>query len=249
MKVKQIAVVSGSLALWATDLSSTAAKRHQVQTPFGDTVELTERQLGPTDVLHLDRHCSTGERRLAHLVNYRANLWALHERAVGLIIALFTCGAVADRRVGSLVVPSQLISFTHKRPDSFDHLAHELHTSFAVPFDRKASEVARSHLRADDGTIAVIDGPRFSTLAESQMLAALGCTHVNMTLYPESILARELGISYVAIGLVTDHDARSEDGYGVSLELIEQQSRQHAAALREALASLLPTLATAEVSG
>ncbi|MFD0266114.1 S-methyl-5'-thioadenosine phosphorylase [Streptomyces sp. NPDC127106] len=150
----------------------------------------------------------------AHRINYRANLWALHSLGVRRVLAPCAVGSLRrELGPGSLVVPDQLVDRTGgRRPQTF-YDEGAVHVSFADPY---CPEGRRSVLRSaagaglditDGGTMVVVDGPRFSTRAESRWFAAEGWSLVNMTGHPEAVLARELAVCYTSIALVTDLDA------------------------------------------
>jgi 5'-methylthioadenosine phosphorylase len=159
------------------------------------------------------------------------------------VFATFACGSlVPELGPGSFVVPDQLIDRTtgrrHTFFDAFDD--GPAHAPFADPYD---ADARRALLRAapdatDGGTVVVIDGPRFATRAESRWYQAAGATLINMTQYPEAVLARELGIAYAAIGLVTDHDAGLDgrpDIEPVTQEVVFEVFAAHLPALRNAV--------------
>lgn len=165
-------------------------------------------------VAFLNRH-GVGHRLPPHSIDYRANLRALDGIGVRTIFATFACGSlVADTGPGALVVPDQLIDRTSGRRDTFfdSFDAGPAHAPFADPYDERVrgALVTAAPDAVDGGTVVVIDGPRFATRAESRAYQAMGATIINMTQYPEPVLARELGIAYAAIGLVTDYDAGVE---------------------------------------
>lgn len=198
-------------------------------------------RVGERCVAFLNRH-GPGHRLPPHAIDYRANLRALAEVGVRTILSTFACGSlVAGHGPGTLVVPDQLIDRTRGRKDTFHDTFESgpAHAPFADPYDEHARRalLAAAPDAVDGGTVVVIDGPRFATRAESRAYRAMGGTLVNMTQYPESVLARELGIAYAAIGLVTDYDAGLDDRPEV--ESVTQES-----ALDE-LARHLPTLRAA----
>lgn len=177
----------------------------------------------------LPRH-GKGHRYAPHRVNYRANLWAL--RAIGVRQVLAPCAVgslVASQGPGTIVVPDQIIDRTWGRPHTyFEREGEVAHVAFADPFcprGRAAAlaaarelqrEEADEHDVVDAGTLVVINGPRFSTRAESRWHAAAGGTVVGMTAMPEATLARELGLCFTTICLVTDLDAGFETDAGVT---------------------------------
>lgn len=191
---------------------------HQVDldTPYGrPSAPVTVGTIGEHEVAFLPRHGAKHEYS-AHTVPYRANMWALRTLGVRRVLAPCAVGSLNPAYgPGAVVVPDQLVDRTNGRADTyFDSGA--IHVDFADPYCptlREAVTVAPDVV--DCGTMVVIQGPRFSTRAESQWFASAGFTLVNMTGYPEAVLARELEICYAAIALVTDLDAGVSAGEGV----------------------------------
>jgi 5'-methylthioadenosine phosphorylase len=205
----ELAVIGGS-GLYAL---LEDAEDHSIETPYGPTSDpVTIAEVKGRRVAFLPRH-GRDHRYPPHRIPYRANLWGLRELGVTQILAPCAVGGLRpDLGAGSFVVPDQLIDRTYGRVQTFfDTGAH--HTSFADPYcpDGRAtvlSAAARHVLPVTDGgTMVVIEGPRFSTRAESRWHASIGGTLVNMTGHPEAVLARELGMCYTAVALVTDLDA------------------------------------------
>ena len=152
----------------------------------------------------------------AHKVPYRANMWALRALGVRQVLAPCAVGSLSPNSArATVVVPDQLVDRTRGRADTyFDSGA--VHVDFADPYcPTLRAAVTGLPGVVDGGTMVVIEGPRFSTRAESQWFAAQGFSLVNMTGYPEAVLARELEICYAAIALVTDLDAGVGAGAGV----------------------------------
>ncbi len=146
-------------------------------------------------------------------------MWALRALGVRQVFAPCAVGSLTtDHAPGAVVVPDQLVDRTRRRADTyFDSGA--AHVSFADPYcPTLRAAVTGLPGVVDGGTMVVIEGPRFSTRAESQWFAAAGFTLINMTGYPEAVLARELEICYAAIALVTDLDAGIEAGAGVKVD-------------------------------
>jgi 5'-methylthioadenosine phosphorylase len=152
----------------------------------------------------------------AHRVPYRANVAAMQELGVRALIGPFAAGSLQPRlRPGDFVVVDQLVDRTQGRSDTFHDRFTDgpCHLGFAEPYDgamrHTLLDAARSEQATvhDGGTVVVINGPRFSTRAESRWFTRMGWDLVNMTQYPEAALAREVGIAYAGLGLVTDYDA------------------------------------------
>lgn len=203
------------------------ARSVDVYTPFGAPSEApVVGTVGGSPVAFLPRH-GKGHRYAPHRVNYRANLWAL--RAIGVRQVLAPCAVgslVASQGPGTIVVPDQIIDRTWGRPHTyFEREGEVAHVAFADPFcprGRAAALAAARELQreeadvVDAGTLVVINGPRFSTRAESRWHAAAGGTVVGMTAMPEAALARELGLCFTTVCLVTDLDAGFETDAGVT---------------------------------
>jgi 5'-methylthioadenosine phosphorylase len=192
-------------------------------------------------VAFLNRH-GDGHRVPPHAIDYRGNVRALAALGVTTILAAFACGSLLpEHGPGTLVVPDQLIDRTRGRHDTFFDRFDDgpRHAPFADPYDDAARQrVLRAAPDAvDGGTVVVIDGPRFATRAESRWYRSMGATLVNMTQYPEAVLARELGLAYAAIGLITDHDAGIHDPgvEPVTQEVVFAEFERHLPRLREAL--------------
>ena len=161
-------------------------------------------------------------------VNNRANIYALKELGVGAILASTACGSLREKiGVGHLVFPDQIIDFTRHRAVTF-HDKFEKgtlgHTSMADPFDEDLREILIEHAQKQEleyhpkGTLITIEGPRFSTRAESRMFQGWGADIINMSIAPEVILANELNIPYAAIAISTDYDSWKSDEEGVTWE-------------------------------
>lgn len=201
------------------------ARREQPMTPYGDASDAASLgELAGRAVAFLPRHGRRHEFP-PHRVNYRANLWTLHRLGVRRVIGVSAVGSLtAELPPGSLVVPDQLVDRTTGRPQTFFDGPRTAHAPFADPYcapgRRAALDIAAAagQPAVDGGTQVVIEGPRFSTRAESQWYAAQGWSLVGMTALPEVTLARELGLCYIPLCLVTDLDAGVEAGTGVTQE-------------------------------
>jgi 5'-methylthioadenosine phosphorylase len=195
-------------------------EEHVVETPYGPpSAPITVGSVAGRRVAFLPRHGPHHEFP-PHAIPYRANLWALRCLGVRQVLAPCAVGGLSDVVApGDVVVPDQLVDRTFRRVPSYVE-AGAVHLPFADPY---CARVSGAVLAADEsitagGTMVVIEGPRFSTRAESQQYAAAGGTLVNMTGAPEAALARELRMCYAAIALVTDMDAGVESGGGVGQE-------------------------------
>jgi 5'-methylthioadenosine phosphorylase len=213
-----IAVIGGS-GLYALLAD---AEEHRVDTPYGPPSDaITVATVGDRRIAFLPRH-GRDHRFPPHRIPYRANVWALRELGVRQILAPCAVGGLrADLGPGSVVVPDQLIDRTSGRTQTF-YDTGAAHVNFADPYCPTGRSTlltaARDLNPVDGGTMVVIDGPRFSTRAESRWFTAIGGAIVNMTGHPEAVLARELALCYTTIALVTDLDAGVEGDHGVTQE-------------------------------
>jgi 5'-methylthioadenosine phosphorylase len=224
------------------------AEELTVDTPYGPTSDpLTVAEVAGRRVAFLPRH-GRDHRHPPHLIPYRANLWALRELGVGQILAPCAVGGLRpDLGPGTFVVPDQLIDRTYGRSQTF-YDRGAVHVPFADPYcpAGRAAVLAAAAQQGmpvtDGGTMVVIEGPRFSTRAESRWYAAMGGTLVNMTGHPEAVLARERAMCYTAVALVTDLDAGVEGGAGVTQEEVFRVFGENIERMRpllfEALAAL-----------
>jgi 5'-methylthioadenosine phosphorylase len=187
-----------------------------------------------------------------HRINYRANIWAMREAGARRIVGPSACGSLKpELRPGTFVICDQFVDRTTGREDTFYDGPQTTHVSAAHPYCRDLSDVLLEAAReegieaVDGGTVVVIQGPRFSTLAESRWFARNGWDVVNMTQYPESWLARELGLCYANISLVTDYDAGLEampDVEPVSADAAFEVFRRNLDKLRALLFRAVPKI-------
>lgn len=190
-----------------------------IDTPYGPpSAPIRLGLLGDHRVAFLPRH-GADHRFAPHLVPYRANIWALASLGVRSIVASSAVGGLSERAVpGAFVLPDQLIDRTVGRPDTFYDTGDVQHLAAAEPFDVDLHALALRALTdlgetvLPDGTTVVIQGPRFSTRAEAAWFRMAGADIVNMTQYPEAVLAAELNIALVALAFVTDTDAGTAAG-------------------------------------
>ena len=193
------------------------AEEHAVSTPYGDpSAPVAVGTVAGRRVAFLPRHGAHHEHP-PHGINYRANLWALRSLGVRQVLAPCAVGGLRPEVApGDVVVPDQLVDRTYRRIASYVETG-AVHLPFADPYCPRVSGavVAADPSITQGGTMVVIEGPRFSTRAESRGYAGEGWTLINMTGAPEAALARELRMCYSAIALVTDMDAGAESGAGV----------------------------------
>jgi 5'-methylthioadenosine phosphorylase len=182
-----------------------------------------------------------------HRIPYRANLWAMRELGVRRILGPCASGALRpELALGSFVVCDQLVDRTSGRADTFYDGPETTHISAADPFcaDLRGLLVATARELGipvvDGGTVVVIQGPRFSTRAECRWFQASGFDAINMTAYPEAILARELELCYATIAMVTDHDVGVEGAQPVSAETVGKVFARNNERLRRLLLAVIP---------
>jgi 5'-methylthioadenosine phosphorylase len=221
-----------------------------VETPYGAAAAPVA--IGTVDgvrVAFLPRHGARHEFGPA-AIPYRANVWAMRELGVGALLAPCACGSLQpDVHPGEFVVVDQLVDRTWGRPDTFHDSGEVFHVPFADPYDARLRGVlVRAGGEAgvathDGGTLVVIQGPRFSTRAESAWFRAMGWTVVNMTGYPEAVLAAEAGIPYAAVALVTDYDAGLDGVEPVTQEEVFSFFEQNVVKVRELLMAGIPRVA------
>ena len=192
------------------------ARTIDLDTPFGQpSAPVTVGEVAGHEVAFLPRHGLKHEFS-PHTVPYQANMWALRAFGVRRIFAPCAVGSLTpELGPGAMVVPDQLVDRTNGRGDTYFD-SGGIHVGFADPYcPTLRAAVTPLPGVVDGGAMVVIQGPRFSTRAESRWFADQGFRLVNMTGYPESVLARELEMCYAAIALVTDVDAGVEHGQGV----------------------------------
>ena len=216
-----------------------------VETPWGAPSDvLTVGTLAGREVAFLPRH-GRGHRFPPHLVPYRANLWALRAAGVRQVVSLSAVGSLTtDRQPGALVVPDQIVDRTWGRAHTYFSAAEGVgHVPFADPYCPRGRAAARAAGGANDGgTLVVVNGPRFSTRAESEEFQRNGWSIIGMTAMPEACLARELALCYTTLALVTDLDAGVEAGGGVTHTEVLAAFAVNLPRLRELLVATLERL-------
>ena len=189
----------------------------KVHTPYGAPSDMiTLGTIKGRRVAFLPRH-GRGHVIPPHMINSRANIWALKELGVKQIVASSAVGSLReDYKPGEFVLTDQFIDRTKGRPDTFYDGGQVCHISSADPicptlhdYFHKYAEKLKLPVH-EKGTYVCIQGPRFSTRAESRLFRQWGCDIVGMTLYPEVVLAREAEICYVTVAMVTDYDVWAE---------------------------------------
>lgn len=207
-----IAIIGGT-GLYDTTILTNAVEV-KMSTPFGSPSDLiTIGEFEGTKIAFLPRH-GKNHTIPPHCINYRANIWALKEIGVSRIISPSAVGSLDSSLVpGDIIIPDQFIDFTKKREQTFYQGGRVCHISVADPFCPELREltlgVARKHSFSchEQATYLCIEGPRFSTRAESKYYRqVVGAQIIGMTLVPECVLAREVEICYVSMATITDFD-------------------------------------------
>ncbi len=221
----------------------------KAETPFGppsDTIVVGE--VAGRQVAFLPRH-GRDHRYPPHRIPYRANLWALRSLGVRQVLAPSAVGSLTPGyQPGTLVIPDQLVDRTTGRVQTYYDADRAVHVPFADPYCPQGRAQAIAAARSagwpmeDSGTLVVIDGPRFSTRAESRWYAAQGWTLVGMTGHPEAVLARELALCYTSLSLVTDTDAGVAEGEGVTQEEVFRVFGANVARLRELVLAIIAAM-------
>ena len=193
------------------------SKEITIETPYGKTSDsITIGEFNGRKVAFMPRH---GKKHTIppHLINFRANIWAFKELGVKRIIAPSAVGSLKeDFQPGHFALPSQFIDFTKSRKGTFSENGRVIHISVADPFCPELQNVVLDAVKDQeieihkDCTYVCIEGPRFSTKAESKFFRTTGADIIGMTLVPECQLAREAQICYVSISTITDYDVWAE---------------------------------------
>lgn len=224
-------------------------------TAYGEpSSPLTIGELDGIDVVIISRHGKNHEYSPT-MVNFRANIQALNDAGVTHILATTACGSLQEEiERGDFVVLDQFIDFTRHRSVTFHDSFSEgaVHTPMAEPFDRRLRNILidtgeelgyRMHPK---GTVVTIEGPRFSTIAESNMFRLWGADVVNMSVAPEAILANEAGIPYAAVAMSTDYDCWKEDEEPVTWEEILRIFNANADRVKKMLVEAIPKVGELE---
>lgn len=219
----------------------------KVDTPYGPPSDMIMvATVGDRKVAFLPRH---GRHHTIppHRINYRANVWAFHKLGVKAVISPCAAGSLqAHVKPGDFVVCDQFVDRTTGRSDTFYEGPIVAHVSPAETYDPVLSRLAVETIREhgidchDRGTIVVINGPRFSTKAESKWFTDAGWEVINMTQYPEAYLCRELGMAVVNISLITDYDSGVvADAEAVTAESVLEVFKRNAERVRGVVLDLV----------
>ncbi|MBI2657701.1 S-methyl-5'-thioadenosine phosphorylase [Candidatus Woesearchaeota archaeon] len=225
------------------------AKEVSVSTKFGKpSSSLTTGKISNVDVVILARH---GKKHsiMPSNVNFRANIMALKEQGCTHIIATSACGSLKEEiKPGDLVFLDQFIDRTTKRDSTFYDVGKVCHIPMAEPFCPKlrkilsetAAEMKLNHHKK--GTMITIEGPRFSTKAESRLYRQWNADVINMSTVPEVVLAREAGICYSVVAMSTDYDCFMEDRPPVTIEEVLKVMKQNADNVKKLILEVIPKI-------
>jgi 5'-methylthioadenosine phosphorylase len=243
----RMAVIGGS-GLYQLD-GARVREQLEVPTPWGLPSEpLTIAEIAGEEVVFLPRH-GRGHRYLPSEVHSRANMWALKSVGVEQILALSAVGSLTERCApGEFVLCDDLVDRTVRRPGTFFGDGIVGHIAFARPFCdgiRTAAAgvlAARSHPHHTSGTYVCMEGPAFSTRAESELHRSWNASLIGMTALPEARLAREAEICYATLAMVTDFDCWKDAGESVSVEMVVSTMKSNTEALRRMLPDIIEAM-------
>jgi len=244
-----LAIIGGTGLTQLANLEIT--RREVIRTPYGEpSGALTFGKIREHEVVFLARH-GYGHTIPPHEVNYRANMWALHSQGVKNVVSVASVGGIPpDYAPGTIVIPDQIIDYTHSRKSTYFEGGEKpvTHVDFTEPY---CEEMRRRCMRAaalagekylDGGVYAAVQGPRLETKAEINRLERDGATMVGMTGMPEAVLAKELGLRYAAIAVVANFAAgRDASRHGIQfkeIEIVLTNAMQRVRAILEHLVAL-----------
>jgi 5'-methylthioadenosine phosphorylase len=221
----------------------------EIDTPYGPpSAPPVIGDVGGRRIAFIPRH-GNDHRFPPHRIPYLANVWAMKELGVGRVFGPNACGSLqANVKPGDFVICDQLVDRTRSRPSTFYDGPVTTHISFADPYCDVMRGVAIERARQlgipmhDRGTVVVVEGPRFSTRAESAWFASAGWEVINMTQFPECVLARELELCYANISLITDYDVGVEGVPPVTNDEVIRVFGENNAKLRDLLFAAIPAL-------
>jgi 5'-methylthioadenosine phosphorylase len=232
-----------------------AREERAIATPYGEPSDaiVIGKALG-ADVCFLSRH-GRGHRRSPSEVPYRANIWALKSLGVDRLISVSAVGSMRRKvRPGDLVMVDQFVDWTRLRERTFFEGGIAAHVSLAEPVCERVREALVAAALAEEvrhhprGTYVCIEGPQFSTKAESEVFRSFGVSVIGMTNMPEARLAREAEIAYATIALATDYDCWNEDAGHVSVEEVVRTLKANVEKAQRVIRRALPDIAKLEPS-
>jgi 5'-methylthioadenosine phosphorylase len=223
----------------------------KVSTPYGDPSDvLICGMIGDVEVIILPRHGKEHQIPPTQ-VNYRANIQALKDQGCTHVLATTACGSLKEEiGRGHLVILDQFIDFTRHRQVTFHEKFEKgpVHTPMAEPFDKELRDNLINSCRElhltyhPKGTVVTIEGPRFSTKAESHMFIKWGADVINMSIAPEAVLANEAGLKYAAIAMSTDYDCWKEDEKPVTWDMIVSVMEKNTKNVTKLLLNVIPKI-------
>jgi 5'-methylthioadenosine phosphorylase len=250
MQAPSLGIIGGS-GLYEID-SLEVVRIHTIETPFGaPSDEVIEGKLAGRSVFFLPRH-GRGHRLLAHEINHRANIWALRSLNVRWIVSVTAVGSLQENmKPRDVVVPDQLVDRTGRSHEfSFFGNGIAAHVSFGDPYsdsmrklliEAASNHTARLH---NSGTYVSMNGPAFSTRAESNMHGATGFHLIGMTNAPEARLCREAEIALATLCLVTDYDCWKTDEAAVDVAAVIANLHANSALAKAIISTIVPKIPT-----
>ncbi len=248
MNPPKIAIIGGS-GLYEMEGMKILEER-DVDTPFGKPSDhFILGQMEGVTVAFLARH-ARGHKILPSELNFRANIFAIKALGCQFILSVSAVGSLKEEiEPGHLVMVDQFIDRTHKRPDTFFGEGVVAHVAFAEPICKMLRAKLHAAARALDvvshpkGTYVCIEGPMFSTKAESRLYKSWGADVIGMTNLQEARLAREAGLCYAAIALSTDYDCWHEGQDAVTAEMVIQMLQKNVENAKKVLKKVVPEIA------
>jgi 5'-methylthioadenosine phosphorylase len=242
-----IAIIGGSGLYQMAGLQD--SKEYNLETPFGNpSAPIVVGTLENTRVAFLARH-GHGHHLSPGEVPYRANIYALKSLGVERVISISACGSLReDYAPGDIVIPENIFDNTKNRTRSFFGEGMVAHIGVANPFCEELSNMVADAVHATGavthrgGSFIVIEGPRFSTKAESQAFRSWGMSIIGMTAAPEAFLAREAEMCYATMAHVTDYDVWRESESPVTVEMVIQTLNKNTQKAQEAIRNLVREL-------
>ena len=250
LETARVGVIGGSGLYAIKGLEKVS--EHQLDTPYGRPSDvLRAGQLNGIDPVFLARH-GPHHHLLPKEVPYRANIWAMRQLGVRWLISVSAVGSLReDLRPRDMVIPDQFIDRTQQRPQSFFGDGCVAHVSLADPFCAELSKLlaesaetalTEGHRLHRGGTYLCMEGPAFSTRAESELYRSWSCSVIGMTNHTEARLAREAELAYASLSMVTDYDCWHSDHAAVSVEMVIGNLQANAAATEPILSELMQRL-------
>lgn len=242
-----LAIIGGSGLYQFPSLENT--KLQEVDTPYGKpSSPIISGELSGKPVAFLARH-GIGHIYMPSEVNYRANIFALKTLGATRIVSISACGSLReDFRPGDIVIPDQIVDFTHQRPRTFFGEGIVAHIGAAEPYCKNISSQVYEAVKATGavvhkgGTYITIEGPRFSTKAESNLYREWGMSIIGMTACPEVFLAKEAEICYSTMAHVTDYDVWHVSEKPVTVEMVVKVLHQNTEIAQQAILNLVNNL-------